>query len=109
MKARGSPRSRWLLLLAPAVFALVAVAVAQTPVPSTPASIKVFGDDFSGRTTYVTYKAVGQATISQGGCLLTVSNPTGDPKSGVSVSLPPGGIGVRCMGFGGFQIPEAPI
>jgi hypothetical protein len=105
MKSRGSPRLRWIPLAALAA-ALAAVAVAQSGPPPTPISLGVFQDDFNSAPPFATYKAVGLASISISGGTLNVSNPTGDPASGFSITLPPGGTGVRCLAFSNFQIPE---
>ena len=107
MKGRRSSRLRWIpFALLGATLTVVAVAVAQSPPPPAPISLAVFKDDFGSAPTYATYKAVGLASISTSGGILKVSNPTGDPASGFSITLPPGGTGVRCLAFSNFEIAE---
>jgi hypothetical protein len=110
MPQRGSPRRGPIVALTLVALALaLALALAQTPIPSQPVSLQVFKDTFDSGSSYATYRALGGATLTQSGGQLKVANPAGSPAAGFSMTLPAGGIGVRCVEFDGFAIPTAPI
>lgn len=73
----------------------------------------VFDDGFDSDETFGSYSAVGGATLSIAGGRLAIGMPSPIPTSGAGfrVDLPPptDGVGVRCMRFSDFVIPESPV
>jgi len=74
-----------------------------------PLSVTVFQDDFNSPSTYATYKPLGAASVKIDGGRLYVQVDDATGKSGLSMRLPAGGVGVRCLSFDGLDIPIGDI